>query len=47
MSKIILLDLKKDNWIQWLRYVNDVDLDNHCMKSLIRESSVGVIVSIM
>ena len=35
MSTIKTLQLKNDNWIEWLRYVSGYNLNDHCMKSLI------------
>lgn len=34
MSKIKLIELKNENWIEWLRYISGYNLNNHCMKSL-------------
>ena len=35
MSEIKVIELKKSNWIEWLRYVYGYNLKDHCMKSLI------------
>lgn len=35
MSRIVKLEIKGNYWIQWLRYVSGVNLNEHCMKSLL------------
>lgn len=35
MSKIVRMEIKSNYWIQWLRYVDGVNLNEHCMKSLL------------
>lgn len=35
MGKIKKLILKSNYWIIWMRYVNGVNLNEHCMKSLL------------